>query len=46
MVPPAIEWKVREGEQGLTGGAERGGRCEVGKPHLDKDKEGGRRARS
>ena len=34
---------VREGEHGLTGGAERGGRCEVGEPRLDEDEAGGKR---
>jgi hypothetical protein len=38
---------VRDGEQVLTGGAERGGRCEVGEPRpatsLDEDEAGGKR---
>jgi hypothetical protein len=34
---------VRDGERPLTGGAERGGWCDVGEPRLEEDEAGGKR---
>ena len=34
---------VRDGERALTGGAEKGGLCEVGEPRLDEDEAEGKR---